>query len=407
MGQGSGATLAASVELEARRLFPGAEQKVQLDAAGISIISTAAQAAVEAFLSEAGYDAGGAHHGANSLETARRAAAELIGAHPQEIALIPSTSAGLNIIAGAIDVGSGDTIVTSDLEFVSIIAPFQQRCRESGAALEVARTEAGRVPAERIIERIDSRTRAVVLSSVVWTNGYRVDLGSIGRECRRLGIPLVVDGIQQLGAIPLDVTESCVDVLICGGHKWLGSPSGMGFLYASEAFCERHPPKLPYAPTALPSDENWLELWQNPDFTPLREYPHPAGAQRFEIGCHHAAMSASGLAAAIGVFQSLGPQAVRDHVLGLGTLVANGLAELGLDVVTPLEVEHRSGITAFHAGASADDDIELVKYLREEGIITSVRYTAGIGGARVSCHVYNNADDVDKLLSAVRKRLGK
>jgi selenocysteine lyase/cysteine desulfurase len=89
-------------------------------------------------------------------------------------------------------------------------------------------------------------------------------------------------------------------------------------------------------------------------------------------------------------------------VLGLGDRAAAGLLALGLEVVTPLEPPHRSGLTVFRAGRSPEDDLALRDYLLAHDIAVSVRYTSGIGGIRVSTHVYNNEGDVDRLLEAVR-----
>ena len=258
-----------------------------------------------------------------------------------------------------------------------------------------------------MIELIDARTRAVVLSTVVWTSGYRIDVESIARACRESNIPLVVDAIQQLGAVRFDVSACPVDVAVCGGHKWLGSPSGMGFLYASDEFCERYAPPLPYAPTAIPPSLDWQTLWRDLDFSPVRDYPHAAGARRFEIGCHHAAMSACGLAAAVEVIESAGSQQIEEHVVELGNVLARGLEDLGVEVVTDLDAHHRSGITTFRAGKSTEDDVAMSTFLRERGIVTIVRYTRGSGGVRVSCHLYNNLDDLDALLAGVRAGLSR
>ncbi len=397
--------MARRLELAARRLYPGAEQLVHLDAAGIGLVAEPAQAAVEAFLAEAGVDPLGAHHGGR-LDHARAAVARLIGAQPDQIALTPSTSAGLNAVASAIGVGRGDNVVVSELDFISVVAPFQEQCRAGGGVLRVVEGDAGTLPASRVIETIDARTRAVVLSTVVWTSGYRIDLDSIGRACREREIPLIVDAIQQVGSVRFDVSAAHVDVVVCGGHKWLGSPSGMGFVYAGDEFCERYAPPLPYAPTALPAGADWQTLWSDPDFSPVRDFPQPAGARRFEIGCHHAAMSACGLAAAVEVIESAGPEQVEQHVIELGNALARELDELGLEVVTDLDDRHRSGITTFRAGKSTEDDVALRNFLRERGIVTIVRYTKGSGGVRISCHLYNNFDDVDALLVGVRAGLG-
>ena len=128
--------MVSRMELEARRLYPGTQKLVHLDAAGIGLVAEPAQAAVEAFLVEAGSDPLAAHH-AGRLDDARAAAARLIGARPAQIALIASTSAGLNAIAGAIDIGRGDNVVVSELDFISVVAPFQERCRAGGGVLRV------------------------------------------------------------------------------------------------------------------------------------------------------------------------------------------------------------------------------------------------------------------------------
>ena len=120
-----------------RQMFPGAAERVQLDAGGISIVSTAARAAVEEFLSEIACRPDDAHSDERGIEAARSAAAAMIGARPDQVALISSTSAGLNIVANVVALGRGDNLVTTDSEFVSVVAPFQQRCREAGATLRI------------------------------------------------------------------------------------------------------------------------------------------------------------------------------------------------------------------------------------------------------------------------------
>jgi selenocysteine lyase/cysteine desulfurase len=385
---------------EVRRLFPGAEQRVHLDAAAVSITSTRAVEAITRFLAVIARDAGAAHRG-DDAPRARRAAARMIGARPEQIALSPATSLALNVVADAVPVGRGDNVVSCDLEFMSVIVPWLEKCRTAGAELRVVRHEAGRVPADAVLARLDAGTRAVVLSSVQWTNGYRLDIRPIGRECQRRGIPFVVDAIQQLGVLPLDVVDCGIDYLACGGHKWLASPTALGFAYASDAFATRFRPTLTYAPTAVPPTGDWRDSWTDPAYDPIQTYGLRPDASRFEIGVHHAGLAAAGLAAALEIFEEVGPPRVAAHALGLADRAAAGLRGLGLEVVTPLEPEHRSGLTVFRAGSSREDDLALRDYVLARGIAVSVRYTSGIGGVRISTHLYNNEADVDRLLEAV------
>jgi len=385
---------------DVRRLFPGATERVFLDAAAVSLTSTRAAEVVARFVDLVTRDPRAAHHGGDAAR-AREAAAGLIGARPEQIALSPATTLALNVAADAVPLRRGDNVVTTDLEFMSVVVPWLEKCRAVEAELRVVRHEGGRIEADAVVARLDDRTRAVVLSSVQWTNGFRLDVQRIGRECRRRGIPFVVDAIQQLGALPLDVEACAIDYLACAGHKWLTSPTGLGFVYASAGFTERFRPTLTYAATAVPPRGDWPESWTDPDYDPIQTYALPRTAARFEIGVHHGASGAGGLAAALGIFAELGPARMADHVMALGDRAAAGLRALDLEVVTHLDRAHRSGLTVFRAGPSPKDDLALRDYLLGRGIVVSVRYTSGVGGVRVSTHVYNDESDVDRLLEAV------
>ena len=385
---------------DVRRLFPGATERVFLDAAAVSLTSTRAAEVVARFVDLVTRDPRAAHHGGDAAH-AREAAAGLIGARPEQIALSPATTLALNVAADAVPLRRGDNVVTTDLEFMSVVVPWLEKCRAVEAELRVVRHEGGRIEADAVVARLDDRTRAVVLSSVQWTNGFRLDVQRIGRECRRRGIPFVVDAIQQLGALPLDVEACAIDYLACAGHKWLTSPTGLGFVYASAGFTERFRPTLTYAATAVPPRGDWPESWTDPDYDPIQTYALPRTAARFEIGVHHGASGAGGLAAALGIFAELGPARMADHVMVLGDRAAAGLRALDLEVVTHLDRAHRSGLTVFRAGPSPKDDLALRDYLLGRGIVVSVRYTSGVGGVRVSTHVYNDESDVDRLLEAV------
>src|SRR5215470_16621267 len=385
---------------EVRRLFPGASRRVYLDSAAISLTSTRAAEAIARFVDRVGWDPSGAHHGDDAAR-AREEAARLIGARAEQIALSPATSLALNVAADSVPLVRGDNVVTCDLEFMSVIVPWLEKCRRVGAELRIVRHDAGRITADAVVQQLDERTRAVVLSSVQWTNGYRLDIQRIGEACRGRGIPFVVDAIQHLGVMPLDVSACAVDYLACGGHKWLASPTGLGFAFASDAFAERFRPSLTYAPTAVPPHGDWRESWTDPGYDPIQTYALRPTAARFEMGVHHGAVGGAGLAAALTIFNELGSARIAEHATRLGDRVAAGAHALGLEVVTPLDKEHRSGLTVFRAGPSPKDDLALRDYLVARDVIVSVRYTSGVGGIRVSTHVYNDESDVDRLLETV------
>jgi hypothetical protein len=222
---------------DARSSFPGLRDKTYLDAACVGLAPLQAARAIERFLERAvtcpDRDAS-THHIA--LDAARgvavREGARLLDADEDEIALVESTTHGLNLIAAAIPFTPDENVVICDLEFLQVAIPWL-KLAERGAIREVrvARNRDGAVPVDVLAEEVDGRTRAVVVSSVQWTNGFAVDLHGIAELCRAHGALLVVDAIQQLGATRLSVADVPADVVVAGGHKWLNAPFGCGLLY--------------------------------------------------------------------------------------------------------------------------------------------------------------------------------
>src|SRR3954447_20976831 len=156
-----------------------------------------------------------------TLTESRRHLAGLIGATPEEIALTVNTSFGLGVVARALPLRPGDVVLVSDREFPANVYPWL-RLRETGIEVELVPTTAAGWPDEaRILRRLeDPRVRALAVSLVQFSNGYRVDLAALSAATRRTGAYLVVDAIQAVGQLPVDLRETPVDILACGGQKW-------------------------------------------------------------------------------------------------------------------------------------------------------------------------------------------
>ena len=386
---------------EARAQFPGLNDKVFLDAACCSLSSRTSTEAIQKFLDltlMCPLDSSTHHHifMDEMRAAARPAIAKLLNAYDDEIALVESTTQGLTIAANAIPLESGDRVLVSDLEFLEVALPWLQK----GLCVDVVPNYRGEVRATDFAESLTPRTRVICLSAVQWNNGYRVDLDTLSELCRERGIWLVVDAIQQIGAIPLDVKRTAIDFVACGGHKWLNAPYGCGFLYIRrEAFPKLHPPIAGYLSVQDPG--GWDDYFKTPSITPVKDYKFVPAAQRYENGGTANYPGAVGLAASLELTQQIGQQAIAAHILSLTDYLISGLDRLGIEVVTPRARENRSGIVTFTVGA-ADKNVKLVKQLQEKRILVSVRYTSNVGGVRVSCHFYNTKEDIDRLLSAVK-----
>jgi selenocysteine lyase/cysteine desulfurase len=332
---------------------------------------------------------------------ARPAVARLINAQEDEIALVESTSHGLALAANAIPLASGDRVLISDLEFLEVAIPWTQK-RKEGIEIDVVPNHQGQVRAGDFADRITPRTRVVVLSSVQWSNGYGCDLATFSKLCRERNLWLVVDAIQQIGAVPLDVVKTPVDILACGGHKWLNAPFGCGFLYINRNALPRLNPPLPGYLSVKDPAGGWGEYFQTPAITPVKDYEFVPAARRFENGGTANYPGAVGLAASLKLMDDLGHENIATHISSLTDQLIAGLDNLPVSIVTPRARENRSGIVTFSMG-SVEENVKLMQRLQEKRILVSVRYTSNVGGVRVSCHFYNSPEDVETLLAAIKR----
>ncbi len=403
MASRSGATPAIHFD-SVREQFPALKQKVFLDAACVSLAPRAAVEAIQKFLAltlTCPAPSSTLHHIQmdDMRSAARPAAAKLLNADEDEIALVESTTHGLSLAALAIPLVRGDRILLCDLEFLQVAIPWAQ-LQPRGIELDCVPNEKGIVSIENIAARITPRTRVVSISSVQWSNGFRCDLDALSRLCRERGVWLVVDAIQQLGAVPMDVKKTPVDFLVSGGHKWLNAPFGAGILYIRREAMERLRPPMAGYLSLDPPEGGWGAYFQTPSISPIREYAFTRAARRYETGGTANYPGAVGLAASLALIEALGPQRITEHVFALTDHLMNGLSQLGVEIVTPREREKRAGILTFSVGAAAEN-VRLMEQLLERKILVSVRYTSHVGGVRVSCHFYNHRADIDALLNAV------
>ena len=391
----------------ARQQFPGLEDKVFLDAACVSLAPRQVTDAVSNFIGDAAHcreRSATLHHIAmdDTIAKARQEAARLINADEDEIAIVESTTQGLTAAARSIPFTKGDRIIMSNLEFMQVAIPWVQKREAEGIEIDVVQNRKGELLVEDFAERIGATTRAVVVSSVQWTNGYRVDLKALSKLCKSNGLWLVVDAIQQLGAVPIDVRETPVDFLTCGGHKWLNSPFGAGFLYVrkrQDSGARTNAPISGYL-SVEPPEGGWGSYFQDPATTPVRDYTFTQAARRYETGGTANYPGAVALAASLAMINELGQDRIATHIFELTERLVRGLSTLGFEIVTPIAAENRSGIVTFSAG-DQHENVRIMERLLEREILVSVRYTSGVGGIRVSNHFYNSNEDIDALLNSL------
>ena len=167
--------------------------------------------------------------------------AHYIGASKKETAFVSSTSHGLSIVANGIRWKEGDNVIVPDAEFPSNVYPWMN-LKRLGVELRWWRSRNRRLEIDDLRGLLDSRTRLVSVSAVQYGSGFRLDLGLVSTLLKEHGILFCVDGIQQVGCIPMDVKKLGIDFMAADGHKWMLSVEGLGFLYCdSNALDKIHP----------------------------------------------------------------------------------------------------------------------------------------------------------------------
>lgn len=393
---------------DARATFPALRDRTFLDAACVSVIAQPVYDEIRRFLDIClSPDAADASQHHMAMDEARprtvAEAARLINADPARVALVESTSHGLNLVANALPLRAGDRVLIADTEFLQVAIPWQVRAKRDGVEIVPVPThDEGVVTPDDFARAMDARTKVVCVSSVQWNTGWRIDVGALGELCRARGIYLIVDAIQELGACPIDVEAMPVDALVSGGHKWLNAPFGCGILYLGPRIVDELEPSG-YGYLAVTEPEGgWDEYFRTPSISPYAERTFVRGAKRFEIGGTSNYPGAIGLGASIRQINAIGPRAVHAHILRLTDRLHDGLARAGARVITKREpAPARSGITTFTCGDPASDRA-LVDRLLARRIFVSIRYTSGVGGIRVSTHFFNSEEDIDRLTENCR-----
>jgi cysteine desulfurase / selenocysteine lyase len=356
--------------------FPVSRTFLYLNHAGVSPIPASAAAAGADLLAQV-RDEGAYRHRkwVEVADGARGLFARLVGASPDEIALVKNTSEGISLVAAGFPWREGDNLVTANVEFPANVYPWL-RLRPRGVEVRMVQARGGRIPCEDLFQACDARTRLIALSSVEFANGYRNDLPRIGAFCRKQGIFFCVDGIQSVGLLPMDVKAFGIDALAADGHKWMLAPEGVGGLFIERDVMEMIEPVV----LGWHSVRNRFDF-ENYDFTLSPD------ARRFEPGSFNTAGLAS-FGASLRLILSTGVDRIWERVFGLTEEAVAAADRAGYEVLSPRRPEERSGIVTVRVPDA--DPHALWKALLARNIVCSSR----AGGIRISPHFYNTSGEI-------------
>ncbi len=338
---------------------------------------------------------------ARRVESLRGRLAQMLGAQAEEIALVPNTTHGINFIAQGIPWQVGDNLVVPENEFPSNMLAWQT-LDDRGVEIRKVAVVDGRFGADDIRPLLDERTRLVALSWVGYATGFRADIETITDLAHGRGIPVMLDAIQGLGALPLDISRVPADFVCADGHKWLLGPEGAGFLYVRKEHLN----------WLKPVGIGWNSLKQGA-FEPVSDDQDwrallKSTAARFEGGTTNMA-GMHGLDASVELLLDSGlrenPSRTESAILENVGQIESTLRSRQWTVRLPELHRERSGILRVMAPDSADTNwlAGARKFLLRKKVVTSVRG----GGLRISTHAYNNRDDITKLVDALEEFRGR
>lgn len=374
----------AADPLGVRAEFPAAAGRLYLNSAYIAPVPRAVAAAGRAFVDakmERPIPLGDMLRAAG---TVRGQYATLVGASPDEIAFLYSTSEGENIVARGLGLKAGDNVVVDELHYETTFVLYRELERTLKVELRIVKARDGAVDASDFAPLVDRRTRLVSVAWVSHQNGFRHDLRPIADLAHAHGAYCYVDAVQAAGMFPIDVRAAGVDFMAAGTYKWLLGSFGVAPFFIRRDLLDRIPLDR-YGALHVERDlgDHRFEIYR----TARRfDYATPAFGPIYQLG------------AALTFLDRVGVGAIETHTVGLADRLNRGLRAMGARVLTPLG--NRSSIVSF----AVDPARDAAAFFTKAGADVSVR--EGGRQVRVSPALFNTADDIDRFLALARSLVG-
>jgi selenocysteine lyase/cysteine desulfurase len=320
----------------------------------------------------------------------KTSAAGLLGCNAEELAFMRNTTEGINVVCNGLPLKKGDEIITTTHEHVGNSIPWVALQKRTGVVMRFFEpsTHSAQENIDRIQELLTGRTRLVSIPHATTTTGQILPVKEIARLARSRNAWLFVDGAQTAGMIPFNLHEIECDAYATSGHKWLLGPKETGLLYVREGMLDIIEAKFvgAYSDNGFDFQKGTLNL-------------HPT-AQRYEYGTVNIPLRV-GLDAAIRFIQKIGIENVWRRDKALSTYLFEKLQAIPfVKVLSPSDERNRSAMITFTH--------EKIPYLELQGHLSPLNLrTRGVGeggvnGLRISCHIYNTFDEIDRLLEGVR-----
>ena len=380
----------------ARRDTPGCENRVHFNNAGAALMPAPVINAVIDHLhlegQIGGYEAAEQEH--DTIERVYAAAASLIGASRDEIAIVENATRAWDMAFYGIPFRSGDRVLTSVSEYGSNFIAFLQVAARTGAIIDVIpNDDYGQVSIAALREMIDERVKLIAITHVPTNGGLVNPVAAIGRIAREANVRFLLDACQSVGQLPINVEEICCDILSATGRKYLRGPRGTGFLYVRKELIDSLEPPFLDVRSA-----RWIAR---------DKYDIRHDARRFE-NWETNYSTKIGLGVAIEYALEWGIEIIRERIITLAETLRARLMSLNDVIVRDLGLE-RCGIVSFTVTGIEPEEIKhqlaaesinvSVSVLRDTLLDMQTREIESM--VRASVHYYNSEDEIRRFCSVL------
>jgi cysteine desulfurase / selenocysteine lyase len=381
-----------------RHETPGCEERLHFNNAGAALMPEPVLDAMIGYLQlEAaigGYEA--ADQESPRIRRVYDEAAALIGARPEEIALVDNATRGWQAAFWALPFEPGDRILTGRAEYISNYLAFLQLAKRRGVRIDVIPDDSdGQISVDALAAAIDKRVRLIALTHVPTNGGLVNPAAAVGSIACEAGVVFLLDACQSVGQLPLDVTQLGCDILAATGRKYLRGPRGTGFLFVRHDLADRLEPAMVDVRGA-----RWLDR---------DRYELAADARRFETWeMNYAAII--GLGEAIAYARRLKVDVTWLYIRDLARRLRAGLSEVP-DLSLHDKGKECCGIVTFSIANRAAEEVTSV--LSRQKINTSVSLAEDtlldtssrrLGNVvRASVHYYNTVEEVDRFVQSTNQ----
>jgi selenocysteine lyase/cysteine desulfurase len=319
-------------------------------------------------------------------ERLRHQFATLINGQSSEMSIVPAASYGVAIAARNVRLKRNQEVLVLEGQFPSNYYAWLRLAQRVGASLRTVRRPSDGDWTSAVLASLTVRVAVLAVPNCHWADGGILDLEVIGAECRARNIALVLDLTQSLGALPFDVRRIRPAFAVAAAYKWLLGPYSMALLYVDEEY-----------QNGEPLEDNWIARRGSERFSAVSEYTNEfaAGARRFDVGER---ANFALVPMAIGAIEQLLTWGVANIAYTLGSFnarLAEALAAVGLRTFP----RQYSALHFLSLELPASVPPDFATTLARDNVFVSVRGRS----LRVTPHLYNTAEDADRLLASLAR----